>query len=152
MAKNRSIAIAALLATLFVVLAILSWGVVRKMQLDNGSQESAIALLERSFTNGTAEPLVAAAHPEWLQSMSASAIANYLQTSMEILGPLQAMTSITGTSTAGIVPVPGETVNANYVVNMEMGTTAFETTIDLRYSDGVWLVTNLVLNADALME
>ena len=97
-------------------------------------------------------PIIAAAHPEWLQAMPASSIRSYLETSMAVLGPLQAMTSITGTSTAGILPLPDETIEASYVVNVELGTTSFETNIDLRHNEGEWLITNLVLNADVLME
>ncbi len=152
MSKNRIPVIPGFIAILFLVLLIFAWGAVRKYQLDNGSQEVAIALLQTSFSSGSANPIVEAAHPDWLTLMPAESIRGYLESSMATLGPLQAMTSITGTSTAGMLPLPGEVVDANYVVNMEMGTTAFDTTIDLRFENGSWLVTNLVLNAESLMD
>ena len=152
MAIIRSLAIPFLVITLFALLALFGWGALRKVQLDNGSQETAIVLLETSFSSCSAEAIVAAAHPQWLLSMPESSIRGYLESAMETLGPLQAMTSITGTSTAGILPLPGEDIEAYYVVNMELGVKAFETVIDLRLSNGEWLITNLVLNADALME
>ncbi len=149
---SRSLVLPMMIGVLFLALALFAWGALRKIQLDNGSQETAITLLQTSFSNGSAEPILAAAHPDWLQTMPANSIRTYLLASMETLGPLQAMTSITGTSTAGVLPLPGQTIDAHYVVSMEMGSTAFETSIDLRYGDGEWLITNLMLNAEVLME
>lgn len=137
---------------LFLVLAVFSWGALRKYQLDESSRETTVRLLEHALSNSTPDELIEQAHTEWLQTMPAESIRSYLNFAFDRLGPLQAMTSITGESTAGMLPNPGETVDARYTVNVVMGESSFETEVDLRYENGQWLITALVLNAPALME
>jgi hypothetical protein len=141
-----------IIGLLFLVLAVFSWGALRKYQLDESSRETTVRLLEHALSNSSAEELVNHAHAQWLQSMPAESIRSYLNFAFDRLGPLQAMTSITGESTAGMLPDPGETVDASYIVTVVMGEAAFETEVDLRYENGQWLITNLFLNTPALME
>lgn len=141
-----------IIGLLFLVLAVFSWGALRKYQLDESSREITVQLLEQALSTSSADELVNQAHAQWLQSMPAESIRSYLNFAFDRLGPLQAMTSITGESTAGMLPDPGETVDASYTVNVVMGDVAFDTQVDLRHENGQWLITNLVLNAPALME
>lgn len=141
-----------LIGLLFVTLAIFTWGAFRKIQLDDTSSETAIQLLETSLSSRTADSLIAAAHPDWLATMPAESIRSYLEYAINRLGNLEAMNSITGESTAGMLPVPGESLEASYVINLQMGDTTFDANLDLRQENGEWLISNLMLNAPMLME
>ena len=136
----------------FLILAIFAWGALRKYQLDESSSATAIALLQGALTSKSADGIIASAHPDWLATMPAESIRSYFDSAIYRLGDLQAMNSITGESTAGVLPNADESIAASYVINLEMGTTTFDTLIDLRYEDGEWLISNLMLNAPILMD
>lgn len=135
-----------------VILCAFAWGVYRKISLDKDSSELAIGLLRSSLSAGSAEHLIPFAHPDWLQLMPGDSINGYIENSVKTLGPLQAMTSITGESSASMVSLPGSNVAANYTIEMQMGTSPITADIEMLYEDKQWWLLNVVLNADQLMD
>lgn len=152
MSVSRSRFITATLGLLFLVLSVFAWSAYRKIQLDGSSSELIIELMQSTLTSGSAESLISMAHPEWLALMPAQSITGYIESSHRSLGPLQSMSAITGESDVGIVSLPGSVVNANYAIDLQMGTNPVTVNAAMRFENGKWWLLDLVLDSALLME
>ena len=152
MASKRFNLLAAAIGLAFLILGAFAWGTLRKIQLDNGSSDLAIQLLQTSLTAGSAETLIDHAHPELLAFMPAQSFNAYIGAAVRNLGSLQEMSSISGASSAGMLALPNQTINASYVIELQLGETPVSAVMDLRYEDSQWWLLNLLLDTPQLMQ
>ncbi len=152
MSVSRSRFIPVVLGLLFLILGVFAWSAYRKIQLDDSSSDLIIQVLQSTLSSGSAEPVTSMAHPDWLSLMSAQSIASYIEASHLRLGPLQSMSSISGEAEVAIISLPGTAVDANYSIELQMGTNPVTVVAEMRYEDGQWWLLNLVLNSPFLME
>ncbi|MCG8414054.1 MAG: hypothetical protein MI746_07530 [Pseudomonadales bacterium] len=152
MSVSRSRSLPVVLGLLFLILGVFAWSAYRKTQLDNSSSDLIVEVLQSTLSSGSAEPVVSMAHSDWLSLMSAQSITGYIESSYRRLGPLQSMSSITGEADVGIISLPATAVNADYSIELQMGTNPVTAQAEMRYQDGQWWLTNLVLDSPLLMD
>jgi len=149
--SGRSFAVPAL-SLLLLILGAFGWGVFRKIQLDDTSSQFAIDVLQTTLETNSAESLISNAHDEWLSQMSAEEIDNYLATSLSGLGSLRALVSITGESSTPMVSIPGSSIDAHYIIDLQMEAAEAEAILDLRYENGSWRITAFGFESEVLMQ
>ena len=149
--SGRSFAVFAL-SLLLLILGAFGWGVFRKIQLDDTSSQFAIDVLQTALETKSAESLISNAHDEWLSYMPAQEIDNYLATNLAGLGSLRAFISITGESSTPMVSMPGSSVDAHYVIELQMEAAEAEAILDLRYGNGGWRITAFDFESEVLMQ
>ena len=136
-----------ILTVLFLLLVYFAWGAFSKYQNDAASSELALDLTEHALTSGSAEQIISLSHADWEEQMPAAKMQRYVTRYMDRLGPLQGMTAITGSSDSPLLPVPGQAINANYVIDLQMQNQAVSAFVDLVKEDGQWWVTRFRVNA-----
>jgi len=79
--------------------------------------------------------------------MPAPNMQRYVSRYLNRLGPLQSMTAITGSSDSPLLLIPGQAINASYVIELQMQEQAVSAFVDLVKEDGQWWITRFRVNA-----
>ena len=107
-----------LLVLLLVIGALLSWGIAFKAQQDRDSRELSLRVTEAVFRHWQAQPLLEASHPSLRSQMTDAQWENQV-ISMSVLGPLQEIESITGTSNMPLLPFLAEQLTYRYQIGLQ---------------------------------
>lgn len=144
--KNSRL-LSSFITVLFLLLAYFAWSAFSKYQNDSSSSELALSLTENALSSGNADELISLAHADWAEQMPAPNMQRYVSRYLNRLGPLQSMTAITGSSDSPLLLVPGQAINASYVIELQMQEQAVSAFVDLVKEDGQWWITRFRVNA-----
>ncbi len=144
--KNSRL-LSSFITVLFLLLAYFAWSAFSKYQNDASSSELALSLTENALSSGNADELISLAHANWAEQMPAPNMQRYVSRYLNRLGPLQSMTAITGGSDSPLLLIPGQAINASYVIELLMQEQAISAFVDLVKEDGQWWITRFRVNA-----
>ncbi|NKB32353.1 MAG: hypothetical protein GKR91_04575 [Pseudomonadales bacterium] len=136
----------------FLVLAtaVVAWGLFQKSQLDRSSQELAIRVTQSIFFDNDIEPLVRNAHPALIEQYTADGLRAVLSNASEILGPLELIESISGTSNMSLVPFSATQPTANYVLSTSFDENQTPIYIAMVWEDEAWRFTEYRIDSPLL--
>ena len=137
---------------LLLVALFLGWGVFRKDQLDNASQQLAITTLQIIFSAENAQFLVDNAHPDYLLEMSEESLNKYIASTRCILGPLNAITAIRGASGVSLNPLGRGSTSSNYEVDLTFADGQVTALVSMIYQQRKWQFTDFVLESELLVD
>jgi len=150
MSRNRLPLISSLVLFLVLSTLILGAGIYRKSQLDSSSRQMAITTTESVFASGTADQLVANAHQSLLAEMSPASLNAYLNSIQRILGPLDAIEAISGTTDVPLIPFAGPAPTASFEINLVFADNLAIAVVEMIYEQGLWQITGYNIQSDLL--
>lgn len=150
MTRSIPSTLAVVAALLLALVAYLVWGILHRQQLDAQSSAVAIRVTEAVLERGDATTLIANAHPDLLEEMTAANLQAYLASVPARLGPLQAITAISGSSDFALLN-PGQTPAADYELQARFQRSEARIHLRLRRVDARWLISAFRVEAAALL-
>ncbi len=133
------------------VLLLLAAGLLfNKWRFDRDSREIAIAINQSVLASGDARLLIEYAHPELLAQMDSVTLQSYVSGISEILGPLQTLDTISGATELAPLALALGTPMASYRLGLVFEATTSSAVVELRRSDGQWLVTAYEVESELL--
>lgn len=140
--------------SLFLLIVVLfsGWGIFRKSQLDNGSQQLVITAMQTIFPANNGQFLIENAHEEYLLQMPGESFDKYISSTQFILGPLTSIESIRGSSDVSFIPFRATSATASYQVDLIFVNSAAVAEVAMSYQQGSWQFTDFVIQSPALIE
>lgn len=140
--------------SLFLLIAVLipGWGIFRKSQLDNASQQLAVNTVQTVFSANNSQFLVENAHESYLLEMSEESLSKYITSTQYILGLLISIDAIRGSSDASFNPLSRGTVTANYEVDLTFANVEATAELTMIYQQGRWRFTAFAIQSPALID
>ncbi|MDD9889135.1 MAG: hypothetical protein OXU66_08710 [Gammaproteobacteria bacterium] len=151
MSRKFSSYIPTLIVSLILVSGLVAGGILRKANLDNSSQELAIAVTEAIFVDGNTDPLLAHAHASLVAQYSEENLRKTLLSISEILGPLQLIESITGGANVSLIPFLGGAPTANYAIRTNFNEDIAPLIIEMLQEEGSWRFTAYRVDSPMLL-
>lgn len=140
--------------SLFLLIAVLfsGWGIFRKSQLDNASQQLAITTVQTVFSANSGQFLVENAHESYLLEMSEESFNKYITSTQFILGPLTSIIAIRGSSDASFNPLSGRAATSNHELDLTFANGEAIAQLTMIYQQGRWQFTAFVIQSPALLD
>lgn len=137
---------------LLVVVLFLGWGIFRKTRMDGGSQQLAIDSVQAVFSANNGQFLMENAHDSYLLEMSAESFDKYIASTQTILGPLDSINAIRGSTDVSIIPIGGESPIASYDMDLTFESSEALVQLAMIYQQGRWQFTDFVIQSDQLLD
>lgn len=150
MSRNLLPLVSSLVLFLAFSTLILGWGIYRKSQLDSSSRQMAITTTESVFTSGTADQLVANAHQSLLAEMSSESLNAYLNSVQQILGPLDAIEVISGTTDVPLIPFASSAPTASFEIRLVFAGNPAIAVVEMIHEQGLWQITGYSIQSELL--
>ncbi|MFM1896004.1 MAG: hypothetical protein RLZZ385_1078 [Pseudomonadota bacterium] len=132
--------------SLLAVSLLLVWGILFKLEQDRASRELALAVVEATMGQWQADPLLAVAHPDLRGQMSDDDWQTYVE-SLSVLGPLQAMETISGAARVPLLPFLTSELTAEYRIDMRFAYAPAWATLSLRRETDAWWITDFTVRS-----
>ena len=146
---SRYSIIIGVISLLSICAIVLSWGIVRKTQLDASSRQFTLDTTQNLFTNWAPDVLIDSSHSSFQQIMSEESLISYINTAKR-LGSLDRMESISGSAVMSLNPFGDRQITANYEIQLTFGDNSAIVISDLVYEDSRWQFSSFRIQADLL--
>lgn len=147
MLSKKSFLLRLLITLPLLIAAILGWGIVHKLDLEDRSQTLVLDVLEQVFLSGDIAAMLDAAHTDLRSQMPDQAWQNYLDV-LGVLGELQVLESVTGQTQVPLIPWFGPTPTASYEVNLAFANSPAKALMELIHEDNQWLFTSWIISSN----
>ncbi|MBT71410.1 MAG: hypothetical protein CMQ15_05120 [Gammaproteobacteria bacterium] len=151
MSKHRSFLLPSLVASLAIIVAILAWGIFRKTSMYEASRQLAISTTEEIFSSTSGNLLVQLAHPVLLAQLPAESLNAFVASVPRIMGSLESISSISGTSDVSLIPVSFSPPTASYEIQLTFGENRVTALMELVYEQGNWPFTACRVDSPMLL-
>ena len=151
MSKHRSFLLPSLVASLAIIVAILAWGIFRKTSMYEASRQLAISTTEEIFSSTSGNLLVQLAHPVLLAQLPAESLNAFVASVPRIMGSLESISSISGTSDVSLIPVSFSPPTASYEIQLTFGENRVTALMELVYEQGNWRFTACRVDSPMLL-
>ena len=139
------------MASLVIIVAILAWGIFRKMTMDEASRQLAISTTEEIFSSASGNLLVQLAHPTLLAQRPAESLNALVGSVPRIMGSLESISLISGSSDVSLIPVNFSPPTANYEIQLTFGENRAAALMELVYEQGNWRFTAYRVDSPMLL-
>ncbi|PCJ27957.1 MAG: hypothetical protein COA96_01990 [SAR86 cluster bacterium] len=151
--KYTSTKLTLLLTLILLIVAVLmGWGIFRKSQIDDASQQLAITTTQTIFSTANAQFLIDNAHKSYSREMSEEAFNGYIAFILRTLGPLAAITAITGSTDMSANPLNQKSAQANYELDLTFSNSSTTVLISMIYEQDKWQFESYTVQAQLLQE
>ena len=141
----------ALISGLILVTGLLAWGILRKSNLDDSSQQLAISVTQAIFVDGNLDPLIPNAHASLIEQYSEENLRRTLLSISEILGPLELIESINGATNVSFIPFLGGAPTASYAISSSFNENIAPIIIEMLQEGGSWKFTTYRVDSPMLL-
>ncbi len=152
MQKPRSHTLAIGLAILSVLVLIFGFSAWQKIRLDESSSESAINITQQLYSSGSATSLINSLHADLAQQMTPKQWQASVNSHLQRLDPMTAMTELRGEAAVPVMTYPGQRLAASYEIDMEFGATLTTLYIGMAWENNDWHITEYRLDAPPLYD
>lgn len=152
MPKSRSRPLAIALVLLALPVLIFGFSTWQKIRLDESSSNSAISITQQLYSSGSSANLVNSLHADLAQQMTAEQWQATVNSQLQRLGPMTAMTEMRGEAAVPMVTYPGQRVAANYEIDIEFGETPTTLYVEMLWDGSDWRITEYRLDAPVLYD
>ncbi|HAJ76729.1 MAG: hypothetical protein QGG54_12875 [Gammaproteobacteria bacterium] len=139
------------MASLVIIVAILAWGIFRKMTMDEASRQLAISTTEEIFSSASGNLLVQRVHPTLLAQRPPESLNGLVDSVPRIMGPLESISSISGASDVSLMPVSFGPPTASYEIQLTFGEIRATALMELVYEQGNWWFTAYRVDSPLLL-
>lgn len=151
MLKPSSLLYSAAILIAVAAVLILGTGVVRKLRLDDSSQEFALDITPRILTEG-AEVQLTHSHSTFLQEQADAAVSKYLYVVTRVLGELTLLESVTGGANVPLLIFSDMAPTANYEIDVLFSGGPAKVNIELIYEMEKWLILGFEVESDMISD
>ena len=151
MNKRNSFFVYTTLLLLFLIVLIFAWGVLQQVRLNASSRELALNTTEPIFTNASAGPLIDSAHSSLIQRTPGASLERYITSVISLLGPLDSIDRISGSTDIALFPFNRRATVANYEIDLVFAGNQAAAIIEMVFERGNWQFTAYNVVADLLM-
>lgn len=152
MSKSRSRTLVIGLVLLAFPVVIFGFSAWQKLRLDESSSSSAINITQQLYSSGSAATLMESLHTDFAQQMTPAQWQAVLNSQLQRLGSMTAMTEIRGEAAVPMVTYPGQRVAASYEIDMEFGETLTTLYVEMLRESTNWRITEYRLDAPVLYD
>ncbi|MDP6415147.1 MAG: hypothetical protein QGG54_09015 [Gammaproteobacteria bacterium] len=126
-------------------------GIFRKTRLDEASRQLAISTTEEIFSSASGNLLVQLAHPTLLAQRPAESLNALVGSVPRIMGSLESISLISGSSDVSLIPVNFSPPTANYEIQLTFGENRAAALMELVYEQGNWRFTAYRVDSPMLL-
>lgn len=152
MPKSRSRTLAIGLVLLSIPVIIFGFSAWQKFRLDKSSSDAVINITQQLYSSGSATNLVNSLHAELAQQQTPEQWQATVNSQLQRLGPMTAMTEMRGEAAVPMVTYPGQHVAASYEIDMEFGETLTTLYVEMLWENNAWRIREYRLDAPLLYD
>ena len=151
MSRIRGKAVVLICLALVAAIALFAWAILRTGRLDAQAQEIAIQVVENTFSADSPTVLVDNSHPDYLAAaFPPEQLLSYLSNIQPLLGSLESLQSIRGSSDIPLIGLGQSAGSASYEVTLSFENAPASIQIEMQLLDERWLITQFDIYADIL--
>ena len=152
MGKKVRLLLTTVIGSIVVISIVTVMALMRKSQLDASSQVLAISVTESVFIDEDFDVLVANSHDSLIEQYTAENLIRTMSSIIKRLGPLELMSSISGSAEIPLLPFVSEPPRASYSIALSFNGNSADAIIEMVYANNEWLMTVYRIDSQLLYD